>query len=159
MTSPLSGRMLPARRGDVMRRIKLSAAGWLLALGLITIALQMAHGAEEGYLGTWKGHWDGGGGSGSFEMTLMRALDGKLAGGVKVGTDFGGYTAQFTHLEVAGGNLHATYDYPSELPGEVTLNAKLDATRAKGDWVLRAKSGASDPSAAGIDGTFAISKP
>jgi hypothetical protein len=138
-----------------MPKIKLTAAGWLLVLGLLVLALQMAHGADESYLGKWKGRWDGAGSSGNFDLTLSRAADGKLAGSVAVGTEAGNYTAEFSKLTVTRGDLTASYDYPPDPMGEVSLNGRLEATHASGKWSLGAKGQFAQPFA---DGSWSVTK-
>ena len=131
-------------------------AAWLLALGFFALLLPISRGADENYLGTWKGQWEGGGGSGTFDMTLARDADGQLVGSIAVGTDGGDYTARFSKLNVAGGALTASYEYPPDPTGEVNLNGKLELKQASGKWSLAAKGKAGQPF---IDGTWTVTKP
>src|SRR6516165_10213923 len=89
----------------------------------VLIGLQLHAAAEidgQQYVGTWSGTWDGSG-SGRFDLTLQIGTEGKIAGGVSVGTDQGDYTAKFTKISFTGNKLTGTYDYPLDAQGEVSI--------------------------------------
>jgi hypothetical protein len=119
-------------------RIGIVAAALLASLWL---GLQIhAAAAVEGeqYVGSWTGTWEGGG-SGRFDMTLELGSDGKITGGVNVGTDQGDYTARFSKAVFTGNQLAATYDYPLDSQGEVTIAGTFDDKTGTGTWGLGAK--------------------
>jgi hypothetical protein len=107
------------------------------------------------YVGGWTGTWEGGG-SGRFDMTLELGADGKFGGGVAVGTDQGDYTAKFSKLSFAGNKMTATYDYPLDTQGEVSIEGTFDAKSATGTWGLGAKGQSQTQAMA--SGTWKIAK-
>jgi hypothetical protein len=107
------------------------------------------------YVGTWKGGWEGGGGSGRFDLTFVRGSDGKLAAMVSVGTDMGDYNAKFSTVAFAGDKLTGAYDYPPDVQGEVTIIGSFDPKTATGTWSLGGKG---QPGQAMAAGTWKISK-
>jgi hypothetical protein len=123
-----------------MRTHKLGmAAGLLLATVLIGVQLRVAAAADsDQYIGTWIGTWEGGG-TGKFELTLQISAEGKITGGVAVGTDMGDYTAKFTKVAFEGNKLTATYDYPLDTQGEVSMSGTFESKAASGTWGLGAK--------------------
>ena len=121
-------------------------------LGVQTQAAKPADGEQ--YAGPWVGTWEGGGGSGKFDLTLERGADGALTGGVSVGTDQGDYTAKFTSLSFAGNKMTAKYIYPPDEQGEIALTAIFDGAAATGSWELGAKGGG----AAMAAGTWTVKK-
>jgi len=111
----------------------------LLTTVLIGLQLHAAAGTDgQQYVGTWSGTWEGSG-SGRFDLTLQIGTDGKIAGGVSVGTDQGDYTAKFTKISFTGNKLTGTYDYPLDAQGEVSIAGTFEATSATGTWGLGAK--------------------
>jgi hypothetical protein len=132
--------------------MRIHQIGILAGLLLATIAAAVD---GDPYIGTWAGTWEGGG-TGRFELTFQLGSDGKLTGGVAVGTDMGDYTAKFTKISFAGNKLTATYDYPLDTQGEVSVSGTFDASKASGTWGLGAK-GQSD-SQAMASGTWTIAK-
>jgi|SRR5580693_4034277 hypothetical protein len=108
------------------------------------------------YVGGWNGTWEGGGSGGKFDMTLEVSADGKLGGGVAVGTDQGDYTAKFSKLSFAGNKMTATYDYPLDAQGEVSITGTFDGGAATGTWGLGAKGQSQNPAMA--SGTWKIDK-
>jgi hypothetical protein len=107
------------------------------------------------YVGTWKGSWEGGGGSGRFDMTFARGSDGELTATVAVGTDMGDYNAKFSKLAFASEKFTGAYDYPPDVQGEVIIAGSFDAKNAAGTWTLGAKGQAGGAMAAG---TWKVSK-
>jgi hypothetical protein len=131
----------------------------LIALAAIWAASMPLHfaAAADGdqYLGTWKGTWEGGGGSGRFDMVLARGSDGKLAATVSVGTDMGDYNAAFSTVTMSGGKLAGAYDYPPDPQGEVTIAGSFEPKNATGTWSLGAKG---QPGGQSIAGTWKVAK-
>jgi hypothetical protein len=107
------------------------------------------------YLGTWKGTWEGGGGTGRFDMTVARGSDGKLAASVSVGTEMGDYNATFSTVTLVVGKLAGAYDYPPDPQGEVTIAGSFDPKNATGTWSLAAKG---QPGGQSIAGTWKVTK-
>jgi hypothetical protein len=119
-------------------RIGIAAAALLVTLwfGIRIHAAAAVEGQQ--YVGSWTGTWEGGG-SGRFDMTLEVGSDGKMTGGVNVGTDQGDYTARFSKAVFTGSKLSATYDYPLDAQGEVTIAGTFDGKTGTGTWGLGAK--------------------
>jgi len=103
----------------------------------------------EQYVGTWKGSWEGGGGSGRFDMSFARGSDGQLTATVSVGTDMGDYNAKFSKVAFAGEKLTGAYDYPPDVQGEVIISGSFDPKSAAGTWSLGAKGQPAQSMAAG----------
>jgi hypothetical protein len=100
-----------------------------------------ADGASPGDVsGVWTGTWEGGGGSGGFELTLEKGKDGMLGGRVSV-TGEPTYKATLRTLSIEGKALGATYDFPPDDSMEVALAATIDGGTAKGTWSARQKGG------------------
>jgi hypothetical protein len=110
--------------------------------------------ADEQYLGTWAGTWEGMGASGGIEVTLEKATDGALKGGVSV-TGQPTYKATFSKVAIEEGRLTATYDFPPEGQAEVTLEAKFEGSTATGTWVAREKAGGTEVA----QGTWSVKRP
>jgi len=128
----------------------------VLAAAWAAIPLRSAAAADgDQYIGTWKGTWEGAGGSGRFDMTLARGSDGKLAATVSVGTDMGDYNAAFSTVTMTGGKLAGAYDYPPDPQGEVTIVGSFDPKNAAGTWSLGPKG---QPGGQSIAGTWKIAK-
>jgi hypothetical protein len=107
------------------------------------------------YAGKWTGTWEGAGGAGRFDLTLESGSDGKLNGGVSVGSDTGDYTAKFSSFSLSDNKLTAKYEYPPEPMAEIVLAATFENGKATGTWVMQAK-GAPDQVAA--SGTWTVKK-
>jgi len=132
-------------------------AGLLLAavwIGIGNYAIAAIDGDQN--IGTWTGTWEGGGSGGKFDLTFQLGADGKLAGGVAVGTDMGDYTSKFSKISFAGNKLTATYDYPLDAQGEISVSGTFDAGNASGTWALGAKGQSDSPAVA--TGTWKIAK-
>jgi hypothetical protein len=114
---------------------------WLFVLGVICPAAQRAPEgmvANEPFIGTWNGTWEGAGSSGGFELTLEKGKDGPVTGRVTVTQP--DYKATFKTLSFDGKKMTATYDFPPDPSGEVALTAVFDGETAKGTWSAREKS-------------------
>jgi hypothetical protein len=107
------------------------------------------------YVGTWKGSWEGGGGSGRFDMTFARGSDGELTATVAVGTDMGDYNAKFSKLTFVSEKFTGAYDYPPDVQGEVIIAGSFDPKNATGTWSLGAKG---QPGQSMAAGTWKVSK-
>jgi hypothetical protein len=116
-----------------MRRRGFAVAALALP-GFWAVAQEPA--ASGGFAGTWTGSWEGGG-TGKFEVTLERGADGKMTGGVAVGTDQGDYTAKFKELLFDGPDMKAKYDFPLDPQAEVALAGKFGDASAEGTWSLQ----------------------
>jgi hypothetical protein len=139
-------------------RIQRFAAIALVVLASLGAAMQLDLAAAadgDQYLGTWKGTWEGGGGTGRFDMTVARGNDGKLAASVSVGTDMGDYNANFSTVSLVAGKLAGAYDYPPDPQGEVTIAGSFDPKNATGTWSLGAKG---QPGGQSIAGTWKVAK-
>lgn len=106
------------------------------------------------FVGAWDGTWEGGGGSGKFNIKYERGSDGALKGSVDVGTDGGDYKAAFVNLVFTGGKMAARYEYPLDTQGEIILDGDFDAAKATGTWKLIQKGGTD----AFISGTWTVKK-
>ena len=101
-------------------------------------------------VGVWSGTWDGGGGSGGFELTLEKGKDGPDAGRVSVTGDTP-YQATFRALKFDGKKMMAVYDFPPEGRIEIHLDLTFEAGSAKGTWSARAKANGSEVLAGTLD--------
>jgi hypothetical protein len=123
---------------------RLSAGLTVLVFGVM--ALMMASvGAQSGggdaaaakkYFGAWSGTWEGGGGSGGFDITLEAGKDGKPGGHVSV-TGEPTYKATLKTLAFDGAKMTATYDFPPDPSVLVTLGATFEGDAAKGTWSVK----------------------
>ncbi len=114
----------------------------LIALATIGAGLQFSVAAaadEDQYVGTWKGSWEGGGGSGRFDMTLARGSDGRLTASVAVGTDMGDYNATFSKVALVSEKLSGAYDYPPDVQGEVIIFGIVRPEECHGHMVVGRK--------------------
>jgi hypothetical protein len=139
-------------------RIQKHFVAAMIMLAAIGAALQFTAAAaadEDQYVGTWKGSWEGGGGSGRFDMTLARGSDGRLTASVAVGTDMGDYNATFSKVAFVSEKLSGAYDYPPDVQGEVIILGSFDAKNATGTWSLGAKG---QPGQSMAAGTWKVSK-
>lgn len=91
------------------------------------------------YVGTWSGSWEGGGGTGKFELILQRGADGIVDGNVAYSTPDGDYTAKLRNMSFDSKKFMAKYDYALDERGEITLTAVFDEATANGTWALGAK--------------------
>ncbi len=125
-----------------MRTQKFTVAA-LVALASLWAAVYFSVAAaadEDQYVGTWKGSWEGGGGSGRFDMTFARGSDGQLTASVAVGTDMGDYNAKFSKAAFVSEKFTGAYDYPPDVQGEVIIQDRSTRRmpRARGPWVRKA---------------------
>jgi hypothetical protein len=127
-----------------------------LASAWASVPIDAAAAADgDQYVGTWKGSWEGGGGSGRFDMTFARGSDGELTATVAVGTDMGDYNAKFSKAAFVSAKFTGAYDYPPDVQGEVIIAGSFDPKNATGTWTLGAKG---QPGAAMAAGTWKVSK-
>jgi hypothetical protein len=105
--------------------------------GAIAAAAQQAGDkpAGERYIGTWSGTWEGGAGSGGFELTIEKGTGGALGGRVSV-TGEPTYTSTLKSLAFDGAKMTAKYDFPPDPSIEVTLAATFDGPNARGTWTV-----------------------
>jgi hypothetical protein len=101
-------------------------------------------------VGVWSGTWEGGGGTGMFELTLEKGKDGPDAGRVSVTGDTP-YQATFRALKFDGRKMTALYDFPPESQIEINLDLAFEAGSAKGTWSARAKADGSEVLAGTLD--------
>jgi hypothetical protein len=93
---------------------------------------------SERLLGTWSGTWDGGGGSGGFELTLERQKDAPISGQVSVTGD-PEYKTTLKTVSFDGRKMTATYDFPQNTEVEIILGATFEEESATGTWLAREK--------------------
>jgi hypothetical protein len=115
----------------------------VVVIGLILLSAAAAAQApqkatEKDLIGTWSGKY-GGGTTGSYEMTITKAADGKLGGSVSPKPDVGEpYTTPFNSVVFAEGKATLKcFDPPGEV--EITLEATVEGTALKGTYVVRAR--------------------
>jgi hypothetical protein len=120
-----------------------------LSAGVIQ-ARQMGGIVPADLVGVWSGTWEGGGGSGGFELTLEKGKDGADAGRVSVTGDTP-YQATFRTLKFDGKKMIAVYDFPPEGQIEIHLDLTFEAGAAKGSWSARSKADGSEVLAGTID--------
>jgi hypothetical protein len=101
------------------------------------------------YAGTWSGTYDGAG-TGQFEMTLVKAQDGAMAGKVDVTTEGGNYSADLKSVVFDGSKMTAKYDFPLDPSAEVIMTATFEGSAAKGTWSLRPKGQPDELASGGI---------
>jgi len=94
--------------------------------------------ADDKYLGLWSGSWEGGGGSGGFDLTLERDKDKNLIGNVSV-TGEPTYKATLASVAFDGAKMTARYDFPPDPQAEVAVAATFEGNGATGTWSLREK--------------------
>ena len=97
----------------------------------------------EQFVGTWTGTWEGGGGTGGFELTLEKARDASVAGRVSV-TGEPTYKATIKTLSFEGAKMTAKYDFPPDDTIEIALTATFDGSTCKGTWAAREKGSGAD---------------
>ena len=113
----------------------------LLCLALFAaIASAGQKGAEgtppgEQFVGTWSGSWEGGGGSGGFELILEKAKDGSTGGRVSV-TGEPTYKATLETVSFEGPKMTARYKFPPDENMRVVLVTTFEGNTAKGTWAL-----------------------
>jgi hypothetical protein len=140
-----------------MRTQKFTVAA-LIALASMCAAFHFSVAAaadEDQFVGTWKGSWEGGGGSGRFDMSFARGSDGQITASVAVGTDMGDYNAKFSKAAFVREKFTGAYDYPPDVQGEVIIAGSFDPKNATGTWSLGAKG---QPGQSMAAGTWKVSK-
>ena len=107
---------------------------------------------EKDLIGTWTGKYAGGS-TGAFEMTFTKDAEGKLAGSVSPKPDAGDpYTMQFTSIQFADGKATMKcIDPPGEV--EITLEATIEGSTIKGEYVVRARADGSEADRGTLTGT------
>jgi hypothetical protein len=129
----------------------------LLVTAAVAIQIHAAASVDgQQYAGTWNGNWEGAGSSGRFDLTIQVGADGRLGGGVSVGSDQGDYTAKFSKIVFTGNKMTGNYDYPLDAQGEVSVTGTFDAKGASGTWGLGAKGQSGGQTMA--DGTWKTEK-
>jgi hypothetical protein len=98
------------------------------------VAADSASGSE--FIGTWNGTWEGSGGSGRFDLTLTKGADGKVEGGVSVGSDTGDYVAKFISVSFNGNAMTARYSYTPDEQADIAVTATFEGKVAKGTWSM-----------------------
>jgi hypothetical protein len=127
--------------------------GVVLALALSAAAVQARQTGgivPADLVGVWSGTWEGGGGTGMFELTLEKGKDGADAGRVSVTGDTP-YQATFRSLKFDGRKMTALYDFPPESQIEINLDLTFEAGSAKGTWSARAKADGTEVLAGTLD--------
>ena len=109
---------------------------------LFSVIASAAQSADDRFLGTWTGTWDGAG-TGGFEITLAKGSNGTLTGKVSV-TGEPTYDATLRTAAFDGNKLNARYDFPPDQQGEVVLMATFENAKATGTWSLREKASGSE---------------
>jgi hypothetical protein len=113
-----------------------------------SVDARQAAGADQ-YAGMWSGTYDGGG-TGQFEMTLVKAQDGAMTGKVDVTTEGGNYSADLKSVAFEGAKMTAKYDFPLDPSAEVIMTATFEGSTAKGTWSLRPKGQPDELASGGI---------
>ena len=129
----------------------------LTILGLIVFYAAAAGQApqkatEKDLIGTWTGKYSGSS-TGAFEMTITKNAEGKLAGSVSPKPDAGEpYTMSFNSIQFADGKATMKcFDPPGE--AEITLEATIEASTMKGEFVVRARADGSEADRGTFTGT------
>ena len=129
----------------------------LTILGLIVFCAAAAGQApqkatEKDLIGTWTGKYAGGT-TGAFEMTITKDAEGKLAGSVSPKPDAGDpYTTPFTAIQFVDGKaMMKCLDPPGEV--EITLEATIEGSTIKGEYVVRARADGSEAERGTFTGT------
>jgi hypothetical protein len=127
----------------------------LLALaGLCTSApaAQAPKATEKDLIGTWAGRYTGGS-SGAYELTINRDTDGKLTGSVSPKSDDGeSYTTPLNAIKFADGKVTMTC-FDSSGNAEITVEATVEGSSLKGDYVVRARADGSEVERGTLTGT------
>jgi hypothetical protein len=110
---------------------------------VVAVAQPPQKATEKDLMGTWTGKYAGGT-TGAFELTITKGTDGKLAGSVSPKPDAGDpYTTPFTSVQFADGKATMKcFDPPGEV--EITLEATIEASKMKGEYVVRARADGSE---------------
>jgi hypothetical protein len=120
---------------------------WFMVAAVAVSAAAPRDGAQseagEPFAGVWSGSWEGGGGTGGFELTLTYEKGKPLTGSVSV-TGEPEYKATLTSVVFDGGKMTAKYDFTPEPAAEVVLAATFTGDTASGTWSLREKASANE---------------
>jgi hypothetical protein len=109
----------------------------LLCFCLLGVA-QARQAGEKNLVGAWSGSWSGGG-SGTFELTVTKAADGKLGGSITPKPEGGeSYTATIKSVTMADGKYTLKLSDPND-EAEITLEATVDGSALKGTYSVRVK--------------------
>ena len=125
----------------------------MLALALSAAAIQATQTGgivPADLVGVWSGTWEGGGGSGGFELTLEKGKDGPDAGRVAVTGDTP-YQATFRGLKFDGKKMIAVYDFPPDSQIEIHLETTFEAGTTKGSWTAVTKANGGELLAGTLD--------
>lgn len=131
---------------------------WICLLLLSAAGIARQRGADgtapgEPLVGTWTGTWEGAIGAGGFELTLEKAKDGSIGGGVSV-TGEPTYKATLSTVSFDGPKMTAKYDFPPDENIAVVLEAKFDGNTATGTWAAREKANGGEVAS----GTWTVSR-
>ena len=110
------------------------------------LALVAVH-ASDRCLGVWPGTWEGGGVSGTIQLTLTKNGS-ALSGTVDVGQDTGDYSAEFSTAAFDGNKFTARYPYTPEPQAEIVLEGTFEGSSASGTWTM-VEAGGNTPFSAG----------
>jgi hypothetical protein len=146
---------ITSRDGGVMRKTSLVILG-LLAF-CAAVAAQAPKATEKDLIGTWTGKYAGGT-TGAYEMTITKAADGRLGGSVSPKPDTGDpYTTPFNSIAFADGKATMKcFDPPGEV--EITLEATVEGTTLKGEYIVRARADNSEVDRGTFTGTKKAAK-
>jgi hypothetical protein len=124
---------------------KRARTGLLASIGCLVLAAAVH--ASDQYLGVWPGIWEGGGVSGTLQLTLEKK-GAELTGKVDVGQDTGDYSSTFSAASIDGTKFTARYPYTPEPQADIVLEGTFDGNKASGTWTM-VESGGNTPFAAG----------
>ena len=134
-----------------MRKTALTILG-LIVFSAVATGQAPQKATEKDLMGTWTGKYAGST-TGAFEMTITKDAEGKLAGSVSPKPDAGDpYTTPFTSIQFADGKATMKcFDPPGEV--EITLEATIEGSAIKGDYVVRARADGSEADRGTFTGT------
>ena len=113
------------------------------AIGIAAQKSGEATAPGESFVGTWSGGWEGGGGTGGFELILEKAKDGSIGGRVSV-TGEPTYKATLESASFEGPKMTAKYTIPIDESIGVVLVITFEGNSAKGTWAAREKASGTD---------------
>jgi hypothetical protein len=120
----------------------------MLAVCLV-VGASMVLGADDWFAGQWKGTWEQGGGeSGTFQMTVEKKSDGTVGGTLQVSeNDAELYSATFKEVSVTGKKISVKLDAPDG-QAEMLIEGELLEASLEGTYSYR-PAGAQDFTPAG----------